>query len=198
MKVAIYARVSKEEGDPRNQIRDLREYCKKREWEIESEYIDKGLSGAKADRPALKDLMRHAKKRDFDAVVVWKFDRFARSLQMLLEALQTFHALGIDFVSYTENLDTTTPAGKAMFGMIGVFAEFERSMIIERIHAGLRKARALGHKLGRPFLKVDRDELREYYRKHKSLTRTAKKFGISDTTVFRRLKEEPNPKMKSN
>jgi DNA invertase Pin-like site-specific DNA recombinase len=129
------------------QIREIREYVLRRGWKIAAEYIDAGVSGAKDSRPELNRLMADAHWRKFDAVVVWKFDRFARSVSHLLRALDTFRSLGIEFVSLTEQLDTSTPTGKMVFTVLCAVAELERSLIAERVKAGLR---AKGKKLGRP------------------------------------------------
>src|SRR5256886_10487472 len=132
------------------QMRELREYCERRGWQVTSEYVDEGISGAKDSRPELNRLMTDAHKRRFDVVCVWRFDRFARSVSHLLRALETFRALGIDFVSFSEQMDTSTPAGKMVFTVLGAVAELERSLIVERVRAGLRNARAKGKRLGRP------------------------------------------------
>jgi DNA invertase Pin-like site-specific DNA recombinase len=150
MRVAIYARVSTAAGqDPTMQTRELREYCTRRGWDISGAYIDVGISATKERRPELDRLMADAHKRRFDVVCVWKFDRFARSVSHLLKALETFKALGIDFVSYSEAMDTSTPAGKMVFTVLGAVAELERSLIVERVRAGLRNAKAKGKALGR-------------------------------------------------
>ena len=152
MKVAIYARVSTANNgqDPTMQTRELREYAERRGWTVTNEYVDIGISGTKETRPQLDRLMADAHRRRFDAVVVWKFDRFARSVSHLLRALESFKAQGIEFVSFSEQLDTSTPAGKLVFTVLGAVAELERSLIVERVKAGLRNARAKGKKLGRP------------------------------------------------
>jgi len=156
MKAALYARVSTTNGqDPTMQTRELKEYCERRGWKIVGEYVDTGFSGAKEKRPELDRLMADAHRRRFDAVVVWKFDRFARSVSHLLRALETFKALGIEFVSLSEQVDTSTPMGKMVFTVLGAVAELERSLIAERVRAGLRNARAKGKKLGRPRRRVD-------------------------------------------
>src|SRR5579872_6993650 len=151
-RVAIYARVSTAHNgqDPAMQTRELEEYCQRRGWELASCYVDTGISGSKESRPELNKLMADAHRRRFDAIVVWKFDRFARSVSHLLRALETFQALGIEFVSLTEGVDTSTPAGKMVFTVLGAVAELERSLICERVKAGLRNARAKGKRLGRP------------------------------------------------
>src|ERR1700688_117748 len=151
MKIAVYARVSTNNGqDPEMQLRDLREYCQRRNWEVAREYVDAGISGAKEKRPELDKLIADAHRRHFDAVVVWRFDRFARSVSHLLRALETFRSLGIEFVSLSEQVDTSTPTGKMIFTVLGAVAELERSLITERVRAGVRNARAKGKRLGRP------------------------------------------------
>jgi hypothetical protein len=127
MKTAIYARVSTNNGqDPEMQLRELREYCQRRGWELKDEYVDAGISGAKDSRPELNRMLADAHRRRFDAVVVWKFDRFARSVSHLLRALETFRSLGIEFVSLSEQMDTSTPAGKMVFTVLAAVAELER------------------------------------------------------------------------
>jgi DNA invertase Pin-like site-specific DNA recombinase len=157
MKAAIYARVStlNHGQDPQLQLREVREYCERRGWTIAGEYVDVGISGSKEKRPQLDKLMADAHRRRFDAVIVWKFDRFARSVWHLLRALEAFNALGVGFVSLSESLDTSTPAGKMVFTVLGAVAELERSLIAERVRAGLRNARAKGKRLGRPRRVVD-------------------------------------------
>jgi len=146
MRVAIYARVSTANNgqDPTMQTRELREYCERRGWQFAGEYVDVGISGTKEKRPELDRLIADAHRRRFDVVVVWKFDRFARSVSHLLRALETFQALGIHFVSLSESVDTSTPAGKMVFTVLGAVAELERSLIVERVKAGLRNARRKG------------------------------------------------------
>ncbi len=143
------------------QVNELHEFCEHRGWEIAGEYVDTGVSGAKESRPELNRLMLDAHKRKFDIVCVWKFDRFARSVSHLLRALETFRSLGIDFVSYGENIDTSTPMGKMTFTIIGAVAELERSLIAERVRAGIRNARAKGRVLGRPRAEASSARVRE-------------------------------------
>jgi DNA invertase Pin-like site-specific DNA recombinase len=159
-RAAVYARVSTTNNgqSPEMQLRELSEYCCRRGWSV-AEYVDIGISGAKEKRPELDRLMSDANRRRFDAVVVWKFDRFARSVSHLLRALETFQALGIEFVSLSEQLDTSTPTGKMVFTVLGAVAELERSLIVERVRAGLRNARAKGKRLGRPRKSVDVEEI---------------------------------------
>jgi hypothetical protein len=140
MRAAIYARVSTTGNgqSPEMQLRDFAEYAKRRGWTVVGEYVDVGISGAKDKRPELDRLMADAHKRRFDVIVVWRFDRFARSVSHLLRALETFQALGIEFVSLSEHMDTSTPTGKMVFTVLGAVAELERSLIVERVRAGMR------------------------------------------------------------
>lgn len=157
VRTAIYARVSTANNgqDPKMQTRELQEYCERRGWKVSGEYVDEGVSGSKDSRPELNKLMADAHRRRFDAIVVWRFDRFARSVSHLLRALETFKALGVEFVSLSEQVDTSTPTGKMIFTVLGAVAELERSLIAERVKAGLRNARAKGKRLGRPRVIVD-------------------------------------------
>ena len=150
-RAAIYARVSTQEQSPDMQLLALREYAAKRGFEITGEYVD--VTSAVAEtRAQFERLMAAARKRSIDVVLVWKFDRFARSTKTLLLALDEFHHLGVDFISYQENIDTASPLGKAVFTMVAAFAEMERNIIVERIKGGIRKAREQGKRLGRrPF-----------------------------------------------
>lgn len=154
MQVALYARVSKAHThqDPEAQLQPLRAMCQSRGWEISREYVDCGWSGAKESRPALDELMGDAQRglRDFEAIAVWKFDRFARSTRHLLRALETFQGLDIAFISLTESVDTSTPYGKLVFTILGAVAELERSLIAERIRNGMKKqgAKKPGPKVG--------------------------------------------------
>ena len=137
------------------QLSELREYASRRGWTITSEYVDQGVSGSKESRPQLNQLMADAHRRKFDAVLVWKIDRFGRSLKHLVNALADLGAYGVAFVSFRDNLDLSTPSGRLMFQIIGAMAEFERSLIQERVRAGLRNARAKGKKFGRPRVQID-------------------------------------------
>ena len=156
-RAAIYARVSTSNNgqDPTMQTREIEEFCERRNWELADSYVDNGISGSRESRPELDRLMADAHRRRFDTVIVWKFDRFARSVSHLLRALETFKALGIDFVSLSEQVDTSTPTGKMVFTVLGAVAELERSLIAERVRAGIRNARAKGKRLGRPRVAVD-------------------------------------------
>ena len=154
--VAIYARVSTNEQNPEAQLLALREYANRRGFEVYKEYVDHVSGDAERRRAkrqsdsAYRALMEDAGRRKFDCVLVWKYDRFARSLSILIAALQQFSSLGIDFISYTQNTDTTTAMGRLFYHVIGSFSEFEREMIVERVKAGLANARAKGRILGRP------------------------------------------------
>ena len=154
-RVAIYARVSTTDQSTDSQLLDLRNYVQDRGWKVYREYVDNGISGTKDSRPALNQLMDDAKKRKFDIVLVWRFDRFARSTRHLINALEEFKNLGIDFVSFQENIDTASPLGSAIFTIISAVAQLERDIIAERVKAGLRRARENGKKLGRPRVAVD-------------------------------------------
>jgi DNA invertase Pin-like site-specific DNA recombinase len=150
--VAIYTRVSTDHQTTENQERELRQVADRMGWRIVEVYRDEGVSGAKsrAERPAFDAMCKDAARRRFDMVMAWSVDRLGRSLQDLVGFLSELHALGVDLFLHQQGLDTTTPTGKAMFQMMGVFAEFERAMIRERVKSGLDRAKAQGKTLGRP------------------------------------------------
>lgn len=150
LKVGIYVRVSTDEQTTMNQLIELREFCKRMNYEIYKEYVDEGISGSKIDRPALDEMMKDVFSRKFDTLIVWKLDRLGRSLQHLIEILDELKNRNIDFVSTTQNIDTTTPSGKLYFHLLGAFAEFEREQIRERIKVGMKRAKAEGKIFGRP------------------------------------------------
>src|SRR5215470_2379591 len=181
MRVAIYARVSTANNgqDPAMQTRELREYVERRSWQLAGEYVDVGISGTKEKRPELDRLMVDAHRHRFDAVIVWKFDRFARSVSHLLRALETFQALGIHFVSLSESLETSTPAGKMVFTVLGAVAELERSLIVERVKAGLRNAKAKGKRLGRPQSVLDAKKVTALRAEGRSVPAIANELGYS-------------------
>ena len=191
MKVAAYARVStnNHHQDPEVQLRDIRAFCQYKNWEIVETYIDKGISGTKASRPALNRMMADADAKKFEAVVVWKFDRFARSAQHMLKALETFNSHGIAFASTTENIDTSTPMGKMVFTVLAAVAEMERSLTVERINAGLRHARAKGHMPGVKRQPIDLVAVRERIAAGESVRGIAKTLKISTALLALRLKE---------
>jgi DNA invertase Pin-like site-specific DNA recombinase len=186
MKVVLYARVStiNKGQDTEMQLRELREYVQARGWDLVDEFVDNGVSGAKDSRPKLNQLMTAAMRRKFDSVVVWKFDRFARSVSHLLRALETFRSLGIEFISISESLDTSTPAGKMVFTVLGAVAELERSLIAERVRAGLRNARAKGKKLGRPRKIEDASLITRLHNEGASYGAIAASLGVCPATVY--------------
>jgi DNA invertase Pin-like site-specific DNA recombinase len=186
-RTALYARISTSNNgqSPEMQLRELREYCERRGLNIAGEYVDTGISGAKDKRPALDRLMSDAHKRRFDVVAVWKFDRFARNVSHLLRALDTFRVLGIEFVSLSESLDTATPAGRMVFTVLGAVAELERSLIAERVRAGLRNARVKGKRLGRPRVVVDRARIGQLRAEGLSWAKIAAELGVGEGTVYR-------------
>jgi DNA invertase Pin-like site-specific DNA recombinase len=169
------------------QLRDLRAYCAARQLTVVREYVDLGVSGTKDSRPQLNELMGDARKRKLDAVLVFRFDRFARSSRHLLIALEEFRALGVQFVSYQENLDTSSPLGQAIFTIISAVAQLERDIICERVSAGIRNARAKGKRLGRPRQYVDIDRVLEMRASGMSLGRIAATLKIGYGTIRERL-----------
>ncbi len=196
-RVAIYARVSThgKGQDIEMQLRDLRAYTQSRGMEVYKEYCDDGVSGRKDSRPALNNLMSDARKRRFDAVLCWRFDRFARSTKHLVTALEEFRHLGIDFISYQENIDTTSPMGKAMFTIVSAIAELEADIIRERVMAGLSNARAKGVRLGRPAPEFDRDELIKLHNSGLSVRLIAKKMNLKRSFVHKTLQNYPSPSL---
>lgn len=185
MQVAIYARVSTHNGqDPEVQLRELREYGQRRGWDGTQEYVDIGISGTKQKRPELDRLMKEARQRHFDAVIVWRFDRFARSVSHLLRALEEFRSLGVEFISLSEQVDTSTPTGKMVFTVLGAVAELERSLIVERVRAGLRNARAKGKKLGRPPLVANPEVIGKMRSQGASWRAIGRAIGVSPATAL--------------
>jgi DNA invertase Pin-like site-specific DNA recombinase len=184
MKIAIYARVSTTTGqNPDAQLRELRAYCTRRGWEIGGEYVDVGFSGATEKRPRLDQLLVACRKRLFDAVVVFRYDRFARSLRHLVNALGEFDALGIQFVSIHEGIDTTTPNGRLVFGIFASIAEFERELIRDRVRSGLAAARARGKRLGRPRRHVDVERVAALRASGHSWRDVGRALGVGVATV---------------
>ncbi len=188
-RVAIYARISTANStqSPEMQLRELREHAQRRGWKIFAEYIDAGISGAKECRPALDRLMTDAHRRRFDVVLVWRFDRFARSVTHLLRALDTFRVLGMEFVSLSEALDTATPAGRLTFTVLGAVAELERSLIAERVKAGIRNARARGVTLGRPKVVADAATIERLRGQGRSWRSIARELGVAAETAKKSL-----------
>lgn len=188
MRVALYARVSTLNGqNPEMQLTELREYSSRRGWQITEEYVDEGVSGSKESRPALNRMMADAQQRKLDAILVWKIDRFGRSLKHLVNALSNLESYGVAFISLRDNLDLSAPSGRLMFQIIGAMSEFEKSLIQERVCCGLKNARAHGKQLGRPRRIVDRDRIVRMKAKGMSLRDISDKLGIGYGTVRMRL-----------
>src|SRR6476646_671440 len=187
MRIALYARVSTKDQSCELQLRDLRTYCQARQWTLTREYVDVGQSGAKDSRPELNRLMDDARKRKFDAILVWRLDRFARSTKHLLLALEEFRSLGIQFISYQESIDTSSALGQALFTIVSAVAQLERDLIRERVTAGIRNARANGKQLGRPPMVVNLDRILRLKGEGASMRKIAKLMGTSYGTVRKRL-----------
>lgn len=169
------------------QVRDLRAYCVARDLTISREYIDRGQSGLKESRPELNELMADARKRKFDVVLCWRFDRFARSTKHLLLSLEEFRSLGIQFISYQENIDTSSPLGQALFTIVGAVAQLERDLIRERVSAGIRNARACGKRLGRPQRIIDAEQMLRMRAEGASLRQISATLGIGYGTIRTRI-----------
>lgn len=187
MKVAIYTRVSSSDQSTEMQIRVLREYCQARGFTIYREYTDHGISGTKCSRPSLDELLNDTRKKLFDVVLVYRFDRFARSSKQLITSLEEFNHLGIDFISYQENIDTSSPLGKAIFTIVSAMAELERNIIVERIKTGLYNAKKNGKQLGRPKAQLDLNQARALKQEGYSIRSIAQKMNISKSTVAKYL-----------
>jgi len=190
MRVGIYARVSTLIGQsPEMQLAELREYASRRSWEIYDEYVDSGVSGSKESRPELNRLMSDVHLRRFDIVLCWKVDRFGRSLKHLVNALADLDSYGVAFVSLRDNLDLSTPSGRLMFQIIGAMAEFERSLIQERVRAGLRNAQLKGKTLGRPPLTLDHDRIARLRASGASIREISAQLEVSTATVHKALQQ---------
>ncbi len=191
-RIALYARVStsNSQQDPEMQLRELREYAGHRDWTIVAEYIDR-MTGSKEFRPSLNLLMADAGQRKFDVVLVWKLDRFGRSLRHLVNALAELEGLVMTFISLRDNLDLGTPSGRLMFQIIGAMAEFERALIQERVRAGLRHARAKGKRLGRPQVSVNVNLIASLRASGLSWRAIARKLGVGEGTVRRACAKNP-------
>jgi DNA invertase Pin-like site-specific DNA recombinase len=188
MKVAIYARVSTNEQTTENQVRELKAWANRAGHKVVAIYDDNGISGAKGReyRAEFDKLLKGAVRREFDLVAAWSVDRLGRSLQDLIAFLQELHGAGVDLYLHQQALDTTTPSGRAMFQMMGVFAEFERSMISERVKAGLARAKENGKTLGRPRVADEvEDEIRELRSQGMGILKIGKELGIGTSTVQR-------------
>jgi len=190
-RVACYLRVSTTEQTVENQRNDLRAYCKARGWDDVIEYNDTGVSGTRERRPGLDHLMSEVKSRRVDVVVVAAFDRLGRSVRHLVETLELLRHLDVEFISLREQIDTGSPLGQAVFTIIAAIAQLERSLIVERVLAGLRRARAEGKRLGRPRLKVDERQLRIVASQKLPVRAAAKALGVSPSSYLR-LVRQPN------
>ena len=189
MRVGIYARVSTLIGQsPEMQLAELREYASRRGWEIVGEYVD-CISGSKESRPELNRLMADAHRRHFDAVLVWKVDRFGSSLKHLVNSLADLDSYGVAFVSLRDNLDLSTPSGRLMFQIIGAMAEFERSLIQERVRAGLRNAKLKGKTLGRPSLILDSGRIARLRASGASIREISAQLEVSPSTIHKALQQ---------
>ena len=190
-RVAIYARVSTANGqDVSMQTRELRQFAEARGWQIVGEYVDQGFSGAKDSRPELNRLMADARRRTYDIILVWKLDRFGRSLRHPVAALGEFEALGIAFVSLRDSFDLTTPAGRLMFNVVASFAEFERDLIRERVKAGIANRRSKGFRVGRKPVSIDAARLQVLRSQGKTIREIAVALGCSSSLVHKTLSEQ--------
>ena len=187
-RVALYLRVSTLDQHPETQLHDLRAMAAQRNLEVVREYVDHGISGTRVRRPGLDEMMRDARRGQFDGVLVSAFDRLARSVKHFLEVLDELSRLNVEFVSFRENVDTGGPLGRAMITILGAISELERSLIVERVRAGMRRARLEGRRLGRPPVTVDRDALVRDRALGHSLTQLSKTYQISRASVVRLLK----------
>jgi DNA invertase Pin-like site-specific DNA recombinase len=189
MRVAIYTRVSTGSQTTENQLRELQAVANRHGWQVVAKFTDEGISGAKGrdQRPGLNSLMEGVTRRDFDKVMAWSVDRLGRSLPDLLAVMGELKAKGVDLYLHQQSLDTSTPAGKAMFQMLGVFSEFEREIIRERVNSGLARAKAHGKKLGRPRRDTPKRlaQIRKLRKQGVGINKIARKLGIGVSVVQR-------------
>ena len=188
-RAVLYMRVSSVDQHPESQVHDLRMMAAQRGYEVVREYTDK-ISGTRAKRPGLDQLLRDARHGQFDVLLVWAFDRLARSVKHFLEVLDELNQLNIEFISFRESVDTSGPLGRAMIVIIGAIAELERNLIIERVRSGMRRAKLEGRRLGRPPLNVDREAVMRDRSRGQSLTQIAKAYRISKASVIRVLRSD--------
>jgi DNA invertase Pin-like site-specific DNA recombinase len=187
--VAIYARVSTDKQKVEMQLAELREYGERAGWKIYREFIDEGYTGKDTARPAFKEMLDEARWRKFDVLLVWKLDRLSRSLKDLIGTLDELGHLGIDFISYDNKIDTSSPTGKLVFQVIGAVAEFERNIISERVKAGLRNAQRNGKRLGRPPVPpITIEKAKALRSEGLSYRKIGKRLGISEGMVRKGLK----------
>jgi DNA invertase Pin-like site-specific DNA recombinase len=191
-RVAIYGRVSTGEQSVDMQVSELTDYALNRGWLIVDQYLDCGVSGSKESRPALNRLMNDARQRKFDILLVWKIDRFGRSLKHLVNSLAELESVGVAFVSLRDSLDLSSPAGRLMAQLLGAISEFERSLITERVRAGIRNARSKGRRLGRPRLEVDNGRIARLRSNGASLRAISEQLGVSLGTVHRAIQCSKN------
>jgi len=187
-KAVLYMRVSSLDQHPETQLLDLQQMAAQRGYEVVKQYTDR-ISGAKARRPGLDELMLDARRGRFDVVLVWASDRIARSVRHFLEVLDELNRLNIEFISFREQIDTGGPLGRAIVVIIGAIAELERNLIVERVRAGMRRAKLEGQHIGRQPLDLDREAIRRDHRRGQSLGQIAKEHGISRATVHRVVHE---------
>lgn len=190
-KAAIYARVSTDKQKVDMQLNELRQFADRSGWTIFEEYIDQNFTGANTNRPAFLSMMEAARKRKFDVLLVWKLDRLSRSLKDLINTLDELGSCGIDFVSYDNNLDTSTPTGKLVFQIVGAVAEFEKDIIRERVVAGLANARSKGKRLGRPPIEQTiYDKAVKMRSEGSSFRKIGRALGIDEGTIKKKTKKE--------
>jgi DNA invertase Pin-like site-specific DNA recombinase len=192
-RVGIYCRVSTKEQNTDNQLLDLRRYCEARSWQIVTEEMDAGISGTISDRPALNRIMGMVRQRKIDVLLVWRFDRLARSLSHLVGTMEELRTLGVNFCSYQEQVDTSTSTGALCFGIFAAIAQFERALIVERVHAGLRRAKSQGKLLGRPRATIDRTKAEGLAARGMSRVEIGSALGVSSATISRLLSPKPQP-----
>jgi DNA invertase Pin-like site-specific DNA recombinase len=187
MRVALYFRVSTTDQDPETQGREVRAFVAIRGWETVETYQDFGISGARARRPGLDQLVKDAWRGRFEAVVVWDLSRMARSTLHALQLLQEFEQMKVRLIAVKQTFDTDTPLGKALSTLAAMFAELERSILIERVRAGMARARAEGKRIGRPARRVDLDELRRLREQGQSIRQIARTLSVPSSTIAKRL-----------
>jgi DNA invertase Pin-like site-specific DNA recombinase len=191
-RAALYMRVSTLDQHPETQLYDLRQMAEQRGYRIVEQYEDR-ISGAKARRPGLDALMRDARRGQFDVVLVWASDRIARSVKHFLDVLDELNRLNIEFISFREQIDTGGPLGRAVVVIIGAIAELERNLIIERVRAGMRRAKLEGRHIGRKPLTLDREAIQRDRQRGQSLSQLAKSHRASRATIHRVLRDQANP-----
>ena len=191
-RAALYVRVSTVDQHPETQLHDLRQLAAQRGLQIVGEYVDHGFSGMRARRPELDRMMEDARRHKFDVLMVWSCDRLARSTRHLLQTLDELSGFGIQFLSQREAIDTEGPIGRAIIVIVSAMAELERCIIIERVRAGMRRARLEGRQIGRSRLDVNREQVIQDRRSGMSLTQVAKKHRISRASVCRLMKANEN------